>query len=112
MQRSGPFASVGRLCIQLLFEVSWRRPITLLNVGLAVGFCWALLFNGGLGARLGVFAYGRVIPGLAALLIDRNPDSNPPADLGAKVTAKLVDLLNRRNYIRNLVRDVNAALEA
>jgi hypothetical protein len=24
---------------------------------------------------------------------------------------KMVDLLNRRNYIRNLVRDVNAVLE-
>ena len=45
-------------------------------------------------------------------LIDRNPGSNPPADEGAKVTAKMVDVLNRRNYIRNLVRDVNAALEA
>lgn len=29
----------------------------------------------------------------------------------AKVTSKMVDVLNRRNYIRNLVRDVNAALE-
>ncbi|HEY6371779.1 MAG TPA: Fe-S protein assembly co-chaperone HscB [Candidatus Sulfotelmatobacter sp.] len=29
----------------------------------------------------------------------------------AKVTNKMVDVLNRRNYIRNLVRDVNAALE-
>jgi hypothetical protein len=27
------------------------------------------------------------------------------------VTGKLVDVLNRRNYIRNLVRDVNAAME-
>ena len=43
----------------------WRRPQTLLTVGIAVGFVWALLFNGGLGARLGVFYYGRVIPGLA-----------------------------------------------
>lgn len=43
----------------------WRRPITLLNVGFVVGFLWALLFNAGLGARLGVFHYGRVIPGLA-----------------------------------------------
>jgi len=43
----------------------WRRPQTLLTVGIAVGFSWALLFNGGLGARLGVFYYGRVIPGLA-----------------------------------------------
>src|SRR5262245_13119338 len=43
----------------------WRRPLSLLTVGLLVGFTWALLFNGGLGARLGVFYYGRVIPGLA-----------------------------------------------
>ena len=43
----------------------WRRPPTLLIVGLLVGFCWALFFNGFLGAKLGVFYYGRVIPGLA-----------------------------------------------
>jgi vacuolar-type H+-ATPase subunit I/STV1 len=43
----------------------WRRSITLLVVGLVVGFLWALLFNGFVGARLGVFYYGRVIPGLA-----------------------------------------------
>jgi hypothetical protein len=42
----------------------WRRPITLLTVGLVVGFCWALVFNAGLGARLGVFHYAYVIPGL------------------------------------------------
>jgi Spirocyclase AveC-like len=30
-----------------------------------VGFCWAFLFNAMLGARLGVFYYGHVIPGLA-----------------------------------------------
>jgi molecular chaperone HscB len=29
----------------------------------------------------------------------------------AQATARMVDVLNRRNYIRNLVRDVNAALE-
>jgi molecular chaperone HscB len=29
----------------------------------------------------------------------------------SQVIAKMVDVLNRRNYIRNLVRDVNAALE-
>ena len=29
----------------------------------------------------------------------------------SRVTAKMVDVLNRRNYIRNLLRDVNAALE-
>ena len=43
----------------------WRRPIALLTVGFGVGFVWALLFNAMLGARLGVFYYGRVIPGLA-----------------------------------------------
>ena len=43
----------------------WRRPTTLLTVGLVVGFIWAFLFNGILGARLGIFYYGRVIPGLA-----------------------------------------------
>jgi hypothetical protein len=46
-------------------KLGWRRPIALLTVGLGVGFTWALLFNAGLGARLGVFYYGRVIPGLA-----------------------------------------------
>jgi molecular chaperone HscB len=44
-------------------------------------------------------------------LIDRNHRSNAPAEERQKITAKMVDLLNRRNYIRNLVRDVNAALE-
>lgn len=43
----------------------WRRPVALLSVGFGVGFVWALLFNGVLGAQLGVFYYGRVIPGLA-----------------------------------------------
>jgi hypothetical protein len=43
----------------------WRRPITLLSVGLVVGSVWAFLFNGIIGARMGVFYYGRVIGGLA-----------------------------------------------
>ncbi len=43
----------------------WRRPIALLTVGFGVGFVWAFCFNALLGARLGVFHYGRVIPGLA-----------------------------------------------
>jgi hypothetical protein len=43
----------------------WRRPQALLGVGFAVGFLWAFCFNAMLGARLGVFHYGRVIPGLA-----------------------------------------------
>ena len=50
---------------RLSARYGWRRPITLLNTGLIVGFLCALAFNGGLGGRLGVFAYGRVIPGLA-----------------------------------------------
>jgi hypothetical protein len=55
-------AFIGRrLCAR--FEL--RRPLTLLTVGLVVGFLWAMLFNGILGARLGVFYYGRVISGLA-----------------------------------------------
>jgi hypothetical protein len=41
-----------------------RRPTTLLTVGLVVGFCWALFFNAVVGARLGVFYYAYVIPGL------------------------------------------------
>lgn len=49
----------------LIKRFGWRRPQTLLTVGLLVGFTWALLFNGFLGAKLGVFYYGRVIPGLA-----------------------------------------------
>jgi len=41
-------------------------------------------------------------------LIDSNPDASEER---SRVTAKMVDVLNRRNYIRNLLRDVNAALE-
>lgn len=44
-------------------------------------------------------------------LIDRNHGSKAPAEERQKITAKMVDVLNRRNYIRNLVRDVNAVLE-
>lgn len=55
-------AALGR---RLSARFHWRRPITLLSVGLVVGFIWAFLFNGILGARLGIFYYGRVIPGLA-----------------------------------------------
>ena len=43
----------------------WRRPQALLGVGFAVGFVWAFCFNAMLGARLGVFYYAQVIPGLA-----------------------------------------------
>ena len=55
-------AALGR---RLSARFHWRRPITLLNVGLVVGFLWAFVFNAIIGARLGVFHYGRVIPGLA-----------------------------------------------
>jgi hypothetical protein len=55
-------AAVGR---RLSSRYGWRRPITLLGVGLVVGCLWAFLFNAILGARLGVFYYGRVIRGLA-----------------------------------------------
>lgn len=44
-------------------------------------------------------------------LVDRNHGSRAPAGERAPIVAKMVDVLNRRNYIRNLVRDVNAALE-
>jgi Spirocyclase AveC-like len=55
-------AFLGR---RLSARYQWRRPQTLLSVGLVVGFLWAFLFNALIGARLGVFYYGRVIPGLA-----------------------------------------------
>ena len=55
-------AALGR---HLSARYGWRRPLTLLNVGLAIGVAWALFFNAIVGARLGVFHYGRVIDGLA-----------------------------------------------
>lgn len=42
-------------------------------------------------------------------VIDRDVQSNGPERL--KVRDQMVDLLNRRSYIRNLVRDVNEALQ-
>jgi hypothetical protein len=50
---------------RLSSKLNWPRPTTLLIAGLVVGFVWAFLFNAILGARLGIFYYGRVIPGLA-----------------------------------------------
>jgi molecular chaperone HscB len=45
-------------------------------------------------------------------LIQRSQSGSPSsAEERAQITGKMVDLLNRRNYIRNLVRDVNEALE-
>ncbi|WP_179474203.1 spirocyclase AveC family protein [Mycolicibacterium vinylchloridicum] len=55
-------AAVGRWLVK---RFGWRRPQTLLIAGLGVGFCWALFFNAVVGAHLGVFYYGYVIPGLA-----------------------------------------------
>lgn len=43
-------------------------------------------------------------------LIDRNP--GPESSERKQIMGKMVDVLNRRNYIRNLVRDVNAAIES
>lgn len=49
----------------LMSKCHWRAPITLLTVGLIVGCLWAFFFNGIIGAQMGTFHYGRVIPGLA-----------------------------------------------
>jgi len=55
-------AALGR---RLGARLRWRIPYALLVSGFLVGFFWALLFNAGFGARLGVFYYGYVIEGLA-----------------------------------------------
>src|SRR5262245_8573194 len=55
-------AALGR---RLSAALQWRAPLTLLSVGLVVGFVWAFAFNAILGAQLGVVYYGRVIEGLA-----------------------------------------------
>lgn len=68
-------AALGRW-VSARFEL--RRPVTLLTVGWVVGFCWALLFNAGLGAQLGVFHYGYVIPGLA--IFEGTPNQYPIYD--------------------------------
>jgi hypothetical protein len=54
-------AGLGRW---LSTRLGWRRPFALLSSGLVVGFGWALFFNAFIGARVGVFHYGHVIPGL------------------------------------------------
>jgi molecular chaperone HscB len=43
-------------------------------------------------------------------VVDQGPAENAGAERSG-IVAKMVDVLNRRNYIRNLVRDVNAATE-
>lgn len=55
-------AALGRRAVA---RFGWRRPQALLGVGFTVGFTWAMFFNAFIGARLGVFHYGRVISGLA-----------------------------------------------
>jgi hypothetical protein len=50
---------------RLIARFGWRPPVTLLLAGLVVGSLWAFVFNAIIGARLGVFHYGRVIEGLA-----------------------------------------------
>jgi molecular chaperone HscB len=42
-------------------------------------------------------------------IVDRGASADPAER--KQIIGKMVDVLNRRNYIRNLVRDVNAALE-
>jgi hypothetical protein len=63
-------------------------------VGLLVGFAWALLFNGLLVAKLGVF-YGRVIPELA--IREGTVHQYPLHDALAMATEMMVltDLLGR-----------------
>jgi hypothetical protein len=71
---SVPLGYIGYFCVpavigaaigkRLVARFGWRPPVTFLTVGLVVGFCWALIFNAGLGAHLGVFYYAYVIPGL------------------------------------------------
>jgi hypothetical protein len=71
---SVPLGYIGYFCIPAVIGAAlgrrinsrfeWRQPITLLITGFVVGFCWALMFNAGLGAQLGVFYYAYVIPGL------------------------------------------------
>ncbi|HVK99810.1 MAG TPA: spirocyclase AveC family protein [Dongiaceae bacterium] len=53
---------VGRWMIA---QFQLRAPMTLLLVGLVIGCLWAFVFNAIIGARFGVFYYGRVIEGLA-----------------------------------------------
>jgi molecular chaperone HscB len=43
---------------------------------------------------------------------DALPEKGGASDAGKSVIQQLVHVLNRRSYIRNLVRDVNAALES
>jgi hypothetical protein len=72
---SVPLGYVSYFCIPAVVSVAltrgltsrlgWRPPLTLLTVGLIVGFLWAFFFNAIIGARMGAFHYGRVIPGLA-----------------------------------------------
>ncbi len=55
-------AALGKI---LSAKFNLRRPQTLMTTGLVVGFLWAVINNGILGARMGVWRYGRVIEGLA-----------------------------------------------
>ena len=43
--------------------------------------------------------------------IDRSSKNEAPPQERAQLTSKMVDVLNRRNYIRNLVRDVSTVLD-
>jgi hypothetical protein len=43
-------------------------------------------------------------------LIDEGAEANPSER--SQAITKMVDVLNRRNYIRNLLRDVTAVMES
>jgi len=43
--------------------------------------------------------------------VDEKSGNNGSEEDRRKILAKVLDVLNRRNYIRNLVRDVNEAME-
>ncbi len=83
-------AFLGRWLVK---RFGWRRPQTLLIAGFGVGFCWALFFNAVIGAQLGVFYYGYVIPGLAIFegtkhQYDLRFDRDGRADDGLRLPAR------------------------
>jgi molecular chaperone HscB len=43
-------------------------------------------------------------------VVDKSEDNGTEQDR-RKILDKMLDVLNRRNYVRNLVRDVNEAME-
>ncbi len=67
-------------------------------------------------AKAGPRSQACVLAAGIAILLERlgqpgRSQARRSSDERAQATSKMVDVLNRRNYIRNLVRDVNEALE-